>query len=92
MDFELRQYLEGMETRLRADIEQAETRLRAHTSQECEKLETKLLTEFLKGRTSDVRTRQSMENAHAPNERMLNVEDRISHLERNRLPPRADAA
>src|SRR5579862_8360650 len=110
MDSELKQYLEGMESRLsadiqqvrseiqqvetglRAEIQQVEERLRAHTSQECEKVETKLMTELWKwGRTSDVRTRQSMENANALNERMLNVEDRISNLERNRMPPRADA-
>jgi hypothetical protein len=93
MDAELKTYLETMEVRFRAHTEEMEERLKAHTSLECEKIETKLLREFWKwGSTSDIRTRQSMENANALNERMLNAEDRISALERSKLPPRADAA
>jgi hypothetical protein len=93
MDAELKAHLEEMEARLEARSEEMEARLKAHTSIECEKIETKLLREFWKwGSTSDIRTRQSMENTNALNERMLNAEDRISALERSRLPPRADAA
>jgi hypothetical protein len=93
MDAELKQYLEEMEARLEARSEEMEARLKTHTSLECEKIETKLLREFWKwGSTSDIRTRQSMETTNALNERMLNVEDRISALERSRLPPHADAA
>jgi hypothetical protein len=78
MDAELKQYLEEMEGRQRADLE---------------RVETNLLREFRKwASTSDIRTRQSMETTSALNARMLNVEDRISALERSRLPPRADAA
>ena len=107
MDSELRQYLEEMEgrltqradgmeahlTRLTQQADEMEARLRAHTSQECEKVETSLLTEFWKwGRTSELRTRQSMETMTTINERLLNAEDRISALERRRIPPHADAA
>ncbi len=113
MDAELKQYLEGMETRLRADASQTEARLTSkfetkletrlaetevrlmtHTSQECEKVETKLLTEFFKwGRTSDMRTRQALADAASIGERMLILEDRVTSLERTvRLPPEADAA
>jgi hypothetical protein len=108
MDAELKTHLEAMEARLKAHTrlecegvearliartEEMEARLKAHTSIECEKIETKLLREFWKwGSTSDIRTRQSMENTNALNERMLNAEDRISALERSRLPPQADAA
>lgn len=94
MDAELKQHLEGMEARLRADASEMEARLRAHTSQECEKVETKLLTEFFKwGRTSDMRTRQALADAASIGERMLILEDRVTSLERTvRLPPEADAA
>jgi hypothetical protein len=75
MDAEMKQYLEGMEERLTAAVE---------------KVETSLLTEFYKwGRTSDIRTRQAMDNVSGLNERMLNAEDRITALERSKLPPQA---
>lgn len=78
---------------LKTHLEAMEARLKTHTSLECEKIETKLLREFWKwGSTSDIRTRQSMENTNALNERMLNAEDRISALERSKLSPQADAA
>jgi hypothetical protein len=54
-----------------------------HVSIECEKVETKLLTEFHKwGRTADMRTRQAITDTGLLGERMLAVEDRISALER----------
>jgi hypothetical protein len=59
--------------------------LREHVSIECEKVETKLLTEFHKwGRTSEMRTRQAITDVGLLGERVLNVEDRISALERQR--------
>jgi hypothetical protein len=78
MDAELKTHLEEMEARLKAhtslECEGVEARLKAHTSIECEKIETKRLREFWKwGSTSDIRTRQSMENTNALNERMLNA-------------------
>jgi hypothetical protein len=89
MDAELKTLLEEMEARLkfqaeemearlkahtRLECEEMEARLKVHTSLECEKIETKLLREFWKwGSTSDIRTRQSMENTNALNERMLNA-------------------
>ena len=74
MDEDLKKYLEAMEGRLLQ-----------HVSQECEKVETKLLTEFHKwGRTSDMRTRQAITDTGILGERMLAVEDRISALERDR--------
>lgn len=52
MDAELKEYLENMEARIMervgGRIDAAEERLKAHTSAECEKVETKLLTEFHK--------------------------------------------
>jgi hypothetical protein len=82
-----------MDAELKAHLEELEARREARTSLECEKVETKLLREFRKwASTSDIRTRQSMENTNALNALMLNVEDRISALERSRLSPRADAA
>jgi hypothetical protein len=82
MDAELKQHLDDMEARLKT-----------HTSQECEKVETRLLREFYKwGRTSDIRTRQALAESATLAERMLNAEDRISDLERGKLPPEADAA
>ncbi len=60
---------------------------------EQERVETNLLREFWKwASTSDIRTRQSMEATNALNARMLNGEDRISALERSKLPPHIDAA
>ena len=99
MDGELRQYLEGMEARImqmearimqrvEGRIDAAEERLKAHTSSECEKVETKLLTEFHKwGRTADMRTRQTMEANAIMNDRLMNAEDRITNLERSKVPP-----
>ena len=93
MDSELKQHLEDMEARQRTQAAEMEARLMAHTSQECEKVETRLLTEFYKwGRTSDIRTRQALAEAAAIGERMLNVEDRVTTLERSKLPQQADAA
>jgi hypothetical protein len=84
---------EEIEARLRAQAEEMEARLKLHTSIECEKVETKLLREFYKwGRTSDIRTRQALAESATLAERMLNVEDRVTDLERSKLPPQADAA
>jgi hypothetical protein len=72
VDADLKEYFEEM----KAD-------LKVHTSQECEKVETKLLTEFYKwGRTSGMRTREALQQADTLAERMLAAEDRISALER----------
>ena len=72
-----------MMERVDGRIDAAEQRLKAHTSQECEKVETKLLTEFHKwGRTSDMRTREAIRHADTLEERMLAPEDRISAIER----------
>jgi hypothetical protein len=93
MDAELKTHLEEMEARLRGQAEEMEARLKLHTSIECEKVETKLLREFYKwGRTSDIRTRQALAESATLAERMLNVEDRVTDLERSKLPPQADAA
>jgi len=62
---------------------QLEERMKAHTTQECERIETKPLTEFRKwGRTSDMRTKLAIDNVAALNERLMVLEDRISSLER----------
>lgn len=92
MDAELKQYLDGkfaeVEARFQsvdARIETMDAQLREHVSVECEKVETKLLTEFHKwGRTSEMRTRQAITDVGLLGERMLAVEDRISALERQR--------
>ena len=71
MDSELKQYLEAMEARLMA-----------HTSEECEKVETKLLTAFHKWvSTSDMRSRLAMDNVTALNQRLTILEDRVTSLE-----------
>lgn len=44
------------------------------------------------GRTADMRTRQTMEANSFMNDRLMNAEDRITTLERNRVPPQTDAA
>jgi len=81
MDEELKQYLGAMEARLAA----MESRLMGHVSEQCEKVETKLLTEFFKwGRTSDMRTCQAITDTGLLGERMLAVEDRVTALERER--------
>jgi len=78
-----------VETRIVAldtKIDSVETRLVAHVSEQCEKVETRLLTEFYKwGRTADMRTRQTIADTGLLGERMLNVEDRVTALERDRL-------
>jgi len=94
---ELKGQIESSEARImqRVDgrIDASEERLKQHVSAECEKVETKLLTEFHKwGRTADMRTRQTMEANSFMNDRLLNAEDRITTLERNRLPPPATEA
>lgn len=81
--------IEASEQRLKAhtegQLDAVEQRLRAHTGEECEKVETKRLTEFHKwGRTSDMQTRQALQDAATLGERTLAAEDRISALERNR--------
>jgi hypothetical protein len=77
-----------VETRIVAldtKIDSVETRLIAHVSEQCEKVETKLLTEFYKwGRTADMRTRQTIADTGLLGEPMLNVEDRVTALERER--------
>jgi hypothetical protein len=60
-------------------IDTSEDRTKQHASAECEKVETKLLTEFHKsGRTADIHTRQTMEANSIMNDRLLNAEDRIT--------------
>jgi len=78
MDAELKQHLEAMESRmdgkleamesrLEGKLDAAEERLKANTRQECEKVETALLTEFHKwGRTSDMRTREALARTPPP--------------------------
>jgi hypothetical protein len=91
VDNELRDYLDGLEQRivgrvtqrLEGRIDASEERMKSHASEACERIETRLLAEFHKwGRTSDIRTRQALENVSAFGERLLNVEERISALER----------
>jgi hypothetical protein len=93
MDQELKQYLEGMEDRIvertmeRVDgrIDAVEERMKDFVRQSIHDLETKVVGEFYKwGRTSDMRTRQAIADTGLLGERMLNVEDRISALERER--------
>jgi len=83
------QAMDGMEGRfmsaLASQIDQLRVELKEHVSEELEKVETKLLTEFHKwGRTSDMRTRQAITDTGILGERMLAVEDRVSELERRR--------
>jgi hypothetical protein len=75
MDAELKAYLEGMEARLAKGIADA----REHT----EETETRLLLEFWKwARTADARYRQHHAEVAGLDERVLNLEDRVSDLER----------
>jgi hypothetical protein len=78
--------LDGMDARLDgmdARSEAMEARFKTHVSVECEKIETKLLTEFHKwGRVSEIRTRQAMTDVAFLGERMMVAEERISALER----------
>jgi len=72
MDAELKAYLEGMETRLREHTEETETRL---------------LREFWKwARTADARYRQHHAEVTGLDERVLNLEDRVSDLESKNGP------
>jgi hypothetical protein len=74
MDEELKKYLDEMKRELRE-----------HVSEQCEKVETKLLTEFHKwGSTADARYRQTHAVVAGIDDRMLAVEDRVSALERER--------
>lgn len=74
MDEELKQHLDGMKAELKA-----------HVSESCYNMETKILTEFAKwGRTSDIRTRQAITDIGLFGERLLNVEDRLTALERGK--------
>lgn len=89
------QELEGrIMERVGGRIDAAEERLKAHTSSECERIETKLLTEFHKwGRTADMRTKQALDASYTMNDPLMNAEDRITTLERSRVaPPAAEAA
>ena len=64
-------------------IDDVESRMRDFVGSAILDLETKIVGDFWKwGRTSDMRTRQSLGESAALNERMLNVEDRVSALER----------
>jgi hypothetical protein len=72
-----------MDDDLKAYLAAMEARLVTHVSVECEKIETKLLTEFHKwGRTSEMRTRQAMTDVGFLGERLIAAEERISALER----------
>ena len=94
MDRELKQYFEAMEVRLAgmetrimervdARLDAVETRLKDFILEADRDLETRIVGEFWKwGRTSDMRTKQALENIGAFGERLLAVEDRISALER----------
>jgi hypothetical protein len=66
-------------------IDAVEERMKHFVRQSIHDLETKVVGEFYKwGRTSDMRTRQAIADTGLLGERMLNVEDRISALERER--------
>jgi hypothetical protein len=98
MDEELKTYFEGMQARIvdgvtqRFDgrIDASEVRMKEAIGKSIEAMETKLIAEFWKwGRTSDVRTREAIADTAATgtkagmlSERLLNVEDRVSDLER----------
>lgn len=83
----LKQDLATMKDRIMARvdgrIDAVESRMRDFVGSAILDLETKIVGEFWKwGRTSDMRTRQSLGESAALNERMRNVEDRVSALER----------
>ena len=95
MDTELKQYLEGMEARIidtvidtvmervGGRIDAVEDRLKDFIRNADHDLETKIIGEFWKwGRTSDLRTKQALDNVAVFNERMMAIEDRVSSLER----------
>jgi hypothetical protein len=98
MDADLKQYLEGMETRLTERVDATETRIMQRVDGRIDAvedrlkdfirqadldLETKIVGEFWKwGRTSDMRTKQALDTASAVSDRLLSIEDRVSALER----------
>jgi hypothetical protein len=89
--------LDTLETRImqRMDgrLDAVESRITDAIAKADHELETKIIGEFWKwGRTTDLRARQATETLATLNERMFNAEDRISALERSKLPPQADAA
>jgi hypothetical protein len=66
-------------------LDALEQRLKDHTAEAVRDMETKILTEFHKwGSTSDMRTRQAIADIGMFSERLLNVEDRLTALERQR--------
>jgi hypothetical protein len=100
MDAELKSYLEGMESRIAdritdrvaGRIDAVESRLKDFIAKADFDLETKIIAEFWKwGRSSDIRTREAIGDSSATaakaqllSERLLNVEDRVSALERGK--------
>ncbi len=85
MDAKFGTKLDAMGAEFGTKLDAMDAALRTHISEECEKVETKLLTEFWKwGRTSDMRTRQALGETAALGERLLAIEDRITALERKR--------
>jgi hypothetical protein len=76
MDQELKQYLNDMETRIVSS-------LKMHVSEECEKVETKLLAEFWKwGRSNEQKMRRVEFSDATTVERMAILEERVFTLER----------
>ena len=66
-------------------IDAVEERMKDYVKEAAHDLETKMIKEFHKwGRTSDMRTRQTIIDTGLLGERMLAVEDRVSALERER--------
>jgi hypothetical protein len=73
-------------------IDASEERMKDTIRKSIEAAETKLLAEFWKwGRTTDIRTREAIADTAATgtkaqmlSERLLNIEDRVSALERER--------
>jgi len=66
-------------------LDAVEQRLKEHAVSVARDMETKILTEFHKwASVSDIRTRQTMTNIHAFDERLLAMEDRVSALERRK--------
>ena len=107
MDEELKTYLDakfaevgtklaGVDGRF-AEVDVKLAELRAHVSEECEKVETKLLGEFWKwGRTSDMRTRQALAESAAlgnacSRSRTASPRSKGRRLRSGRRPPRPKA-
>jgi hypothetical protein len=91
MEEDLKQYLEGMESRIVerimericGRIDASEERLKEFVRTADRDLETKIIKEFWKwARTSDLRTNQAINTSNAVSERLLAVEDGVSALER----------